>query len=228
MIDWTKLTKNPIDEKVSQLINKELREKREVLCTTYRDYLYDQIRGKRVLDIGVVEHSIEHMQKEQWLHKSIVKHSEYCVGVDIVSDLVDVLNEQGYNVKNVDATSKEYLGEKFDVVIIGDVIEHVENPVDLMRFAKRHCAEGGKIIVSTPNPFYYQIVFDVIKKSTFVANFEHTTWVTPSMAMEIARRAELDFSGYKFFSKCRRFPEGILEKKFPEIFKDKYCYVFTL
>lgn len=228
MFDWTKVTKNPIDVDTTNKMLNYIKNKREVLCKTYRDYLFDEIRDKKVLDIGVVEHSIEHMESDGWLHKKIVENSSYCIGVDIVSDLVNILNERGYNVKDVDATSDIYIGEKFDVVVIGDVIEHVNNPIKLLEFAKRHLNENGKIIVSTPNVFYYKNVLQVLTKSTYIANFEHTMWITPSMALEMARRSGLMLDSYKLFSKCHRFPEGFLEKKFPELLKDKLCFIFKL
>jgi len=228
MFDWTKITKNPIDVEITDTILGYIKSKRDVLCKTYRGFLFDEIKDKKVLDIGVVEHSIEHMESDGWLHKKIVEKSSYCVGIDIVSDLVKVLNERGYNVKDVDATSDIYIGEKFDIIIIGDVIEHVNDPIKLLEFAKRHCNKNGKIIVSTPNVFYYKNVLQVLKKTTFIANFQHTMWITPSMALEMARRSSLNFYGYRFFSKCHRFPQGILERKFPELLKDKLCFIFTL
>lgn len=79
MFDWTKITKNPIDADITNKMLNYMKNKREVLCKTYRDYLFDEIRGKKVLDIGVVEHSIEHMESDGWLHKKIVENSSYCI-----------------------------------------------------------------------------------------------------------------------------------------------------
>lgn len=227
MINWTELTKNPIDEIIGVKILNELKSKRKINCNQlYRDYLKQEIKNKNVLDIGVAEHDVIHINRKDWQHKFIVDNSKYCVGVDIIDELVQLLSSQGYNIKNVDATSDLYIGETFDVVIIGDVIEHVENPVALMKFAKRHCSIGGKIIVATPNPFFYKNFLQVINTTTFVANFEHISWITPSMALEIARRSGLEFYEYLFFIKCKRPFRKILNTKFPEILNDRLYYVF--
>ena len=66
-----------------------------------------------------------------------------CVGVDIISDLVEQLVKDGFDVVCEDATSDAYLGQTFDVVYIGDVIEYVSYPSRLLNFAKRHLVPGG-------------------------------------------------------------------------------------
>lgn len=43
----------------------------------------------------------------------------------------------------------------FETVLIGDVIEHVANPLLLLCEANRVLKDGGRLIVSTPNPYYY-------------------------------------------------------------------------
>ena len=42
-------------------------------------------------------------------------------------------------------------GKRFDVVILGHVLEHVAAPVDLLRRASALVAPGGRLIVSVPN-----------------------------------------------------------------------------
>lgn len=40
---------------------------------------------------------------------------------------------------------------KFDIVMLADVIEHVRDPVELLRLARAHVAESGVMIVVTPD-----------------------------------------------------------------------------
>ena len=103
-------------------------------------------------------------------------------------EYAEVLQQRGFDIRYCDATSEEYLGEKFDTVVLGDVIEHVNNPVDLIRFAKRHLNPGGEIIAKTPNPYYIDHVKKCAKNRDFVS-LDHLAWYTPTMALEIAERA---------------------------------------
>ncbi|WP_434049447.1 class I SAM-dependent methyltransferase [Marinobacter salarius] len=42
--------------------------------------------------------------------------------------------------------------ESFDVVLAGELIEHLEVPVDFLRDCYRSLKPGGRIVLSTPNP----------------------------------------------------------------------------
>lgn len=60
------------------------------------------------------------------------------------------LRSDGYNVRLMDAESLR-LGEKFDVVIAGEIIEHLPNPGRFLERARAHLADGGELIVTVPN-----------------------------------------------------------------------------
>ncbi len=149
-------------------------------------------RHQRVLDIGVVSHSARYFADPGWRHGRIAQVAGYCLGLDILAPLVDELNQQGLNVRCVDATSDVDLGERFDLVFIGDVIEHVENPSALLRFSARHLAASGRLFVSTPNPFSRKFVRQFFRQGLMVVNLDHLSWLTPTMALELARRTGLD------------------------------------
>lgn len=219
-----KKTTNPNDEKTRTEMLQFLTNIQEFKQEKFDLFLKNKIYNKRVLDIGVVEHDISYIDRKGWVHKQIKENSKYCVGVDILCDLVEVLNKKGYTVHCMDATSDEYIGEKFDVVYIGDVIEHVNNPVNLIKFAKRHLLEGGEIIVSTPNPYFYRYIRQHSKIKTVIDNFEHICWITPTMANEIARRAGVIFDKSIFLvskNKIRRY----LQKKSPENYSKSFIYM---
>ena len=62
-------------------------------------------------------------------------------------ELREHYNAKGFDFRHVDATSDVDLGDRFDRVFIGDVIEHVNDPVALLNFAKRHLQPNGRILV---------------------------------------------------------------------------------
>lgn len=148
-------------------------------------------QGQTVLDIGMVGHVIENSTKANWRHDSIRKEATHTVGIDIVEDAVLELRLKGYDVRLVDATSDVDIGERFNRVSMGDVIEHVDNPVALLRFAVRHLAENGLIVCTTPNPLFLENVLSVLRNGVMLANAEHISWITPTNALELANRAGL-------------------------------------
>lgn len=144
-MDWTKTTDNPVDAEMHKTILEYLVKIRNFKDLTQKDWIINEVKNKKVLDIGIAEHDISHMNRPNWKHKYIRDNAEYCLGLDIIEPLVIELNKRGYNVVHMDATSDENIGELFDIINIGDVIEHVNDPIKLMMFAKRHLAPNGKI-----------------------------------------------------------------------------------
>ena len=196
-MDWTRGDGNPLNKYSTKQVRLFLLKHRVINKRgNLKDIVLKKVQGKKVLDIGVCEHSMVHINSDSWIHGKISKLAKYCLGVDIIPDLINHLNKKGYNCIVADATSNKYLGEKFDIINIGDVIEHVNDPVKLLEFAKRHLKKNGRILVSTPNPFFIKTLLEIPRKSTLVANLEHISWITPSMALEISRRAGLKLDKY--------------------------------
>lgn len=85
------------------------------------------------------------------LHKRIAAVAERCVGVDNWEQGVQELSAQGYDMVLGDAESFE-LNERFDVVVLCEVMEHVSNPGLVISNIRKHLVEGGRMIITTPNP----------------------------------------------------------------------------
>lgn len=197
MIDWTKFTKDPVDQGVRSALREWLLTRRHELPNNdYDAFLVNQVKGKSVLDIGVCEHTSERMNSTRWKHRLIKDNAARCVGVDIIEDLVVSLVAKGFDVVCEDATSDAYLGQTFDVVHIGDVIEHVTDPSRLLLFAARHLAPGGSIFVRTPNPHNFDYQRRARLQGISLENMEHVSYIVPFHALELARRTGLQFSGY--------------------------------
>lgn len=224
-MNWTHISDNPVEPEVHKKILRYLKNIRKYQQQNKKEWLIKEIKNKRVLDIGMAEHDLSHMNSPSWKHNYIRDNAEYCLGLDILEHLVIELKSRGYNVVHMDATSDQNIGELFDIVNIGDVIEHVNDPIKLMLFAKRHLKPSGKIIVSTPNPYFYKYIYRCLKETTFIANFEHNFWITPSMALEIARRSELEFSEYLFFISKNQL-KAYIQKKAPELIFSDFTYIF--
>ena len=222
-MDWTRYTTDPCDTDTQLKIHSHLEKIRVIAGKDDVSWLLKQVDGKSCLDIGCIEHDLSYTDKPSWKHKKIMETASHVVGVDILEAYAKVLNERGYDIRVCDATSDKYLGEKFDTVVMGDVIEHVENPVNLVRFAIRHLNDDGKVIVKTPNPYYIDNIIKFAKSQDFV-NFEHIAWFTPTMALELSRRAECKLSAYVVFPRKRPWSK-IFSKT--DIFTRDFAYIFS-
>lgn len=203
MFDWTAQTKDPSNKQVGRQLQAFLVSLTAFYTGSRADFLRDYFHNMRVLDIGAGEHDPSYYREDRWEHGIITKVAAYSLGVDINQEVCDHYTAKGYQFRCVDATSQTDLGERFDRVFMGDVVEHVNNPVALLQFGKRHLNTGGRILLSTPNPFALSYLTGRRRRGDmpfFIVNFEHTCWVTPTNANELARRAGLQFTRM-YFSK---------------------------
>jgi SAM-dependent methyltransferase len=211
-LDWTTVSDDPNNREAKAAVRGWLKAAQRVHTgNDLLGHIENLVRGKRVLDIGVVSHSARYFDLPDWRHGRIHKAARYCVGIDILEPLVNELNNRGFNVRCVDATSEVDMGERFDVVFIGDVVEHVDNAVLLLKFAARHLAPGGSLYVTTPNPFSRKFFRQFKREGVMVVNLDHIAWITPTLAMELGRRAGIALTAYHL---VKRFsPAALMVKR---------------
>ena len=141
---WTEISINPNLPEVLRFRSSQLNEARGRPVPERIEFFSDAARNRRVLDVGVVNHMAETSQDPAWLHGRLVEVAAYCRGVDILEDETRKLREKGYNVTQCDITSDpEAVDELFDVVVCGELIEHLGNPGGLFSAAVRLLAPGG-------------------------------------------------------------------------------------
>jgi SAM-dependent methyltransferase len=153
-------------------------------------FLEERCRGRLVLDIGCVAHDVERMKSPNWLHGRIAAVAQRCVGVDVLSDGVAAMQQRGYEVVLQD------LGEgigpladiaPFDVIVAGELIEHVEAINMLFNVASEALAPDGEMIITTPNPYAPHRV-RAAQLGIIWENVDHILYAFPSGIAELAER----------------------------------------
>lgn len=72
-------------------------------------------------------------------------------GVDTDAQAVDRARQRGLDVRFGTLSDQSYPDSTFDVVTMTHVIEHVHDPVALLRECRRILKPGGRLVVHTPN-----------------------------------------------------------------------------
>ena len=159
-------------------------------------FLAEQARGKRVLDLGVVNHTTESAVSANWLHDHIRAVAAYCLGLDILASAVKELRDRGYNVEVFDITSDSHLGESFDLIVAGEIIEHLGAPQALFEFARTHLAPGGQLMISTPHPYFFPRAM-MFFRGRDNESVDHIGMFFPSAVAELAERSGLRLAEYR-------------------------------
>ncbi len=84
---------------------------------------------------------------------------------------------------------------------------------------RRSLHSGGKLLISTPNPWYWRNVVKAALMSHVKTNPEHTSWMCPETLRQIADRYGFQVSEITFGSRYLRdkivpIPKGIRHTSF--------------
>lgn len=111
-------------------------------------WLIENAKGNTILDVGFVG-----SKSEPLVHLMIRQNNPYSkvVGCDIDESSIHVLNLQNTLVSDVHFLP--FVGSSFDVVVLGEFVEHFYNLPPLLKEVARVTRNGGKVLLTTPNPY---------------------------------------------------------------------------
>lgn len=157
-------------------------------------------KDKSVIHVGCADH-IELIEKKRkkntWLHEILMNNASRCAGIDLnpesISYMKDKLNIP--NVHCIDITRDkvpEILNLKWDYLLLGEVLEHIGDPVSFLRSVRdiyRGVAE--KILITVPNGFCYENLINTFKQRELI-NSDHKYWFTPYTISKVMAEADLE------------------------------------
>ena len=129
------------------------------------------VDGKVVLDIGCggTKNSFS------LLHERISSVAKENVGIEINRKFVEIMKKHGHNVVLADAENFN-LGRKFDVIVAGEIIEHLSNFKGFLESCARHMRKDSKLIITTPNVFNIDNIYVIFLKKILPKMGDHTVW----------------------------------------------------
>jgi SAM-dependent methyltransferase len=172
----------------------------ELQDVTPKDRLLIELaRGRKVLDLGCIDHSAETALDlgDSWLHSQLRQVADQLVGIDQLADDAATLNERGYDIRIADVERLD-LGESFDLVVAGDLIEHLSNPGLFLQSVAEHLDGEGALVVTTPNPFNVEQFAQALFRNQIMANLEHTMWLDPRVMHELVARSPFEIVDFKW------------------------------
>jgi ubiquinone/menaquinone biosynthesis C-methylase UbiE len=131
----------------AEVVHEVVEAKRSAVCYAFMVGLVtkrtNKVGDKRILDIGCGDGSFAIRLR---------KYSEV-FGIDISQKAIDLARKAGLSAYRTDISREKlpFGSEYFDVVYMGDVIEHLLNPDFAICEVLRVLKQGGFLVLSTPN-----------------------------------------------------------------------------
>lgn len=122
------------------------------------DFIKKACEGKKVLHLGCTNYPYtkQSIESEMLLHFELEKVARELYGFDFDDAGLDILREA--NIKNLYQANLENLAnvaldETFDVIIAGEMIEHLSNPGLFLKGIKRFMNAETELIITTINAY---------------------------------------------------------------------------
>lgn len=161
------------------------------------DFIDREFSGRDVIHVGCVDHLPvidRKISTDRWIHGRITDVAKRCIGFDINSEGIEYL-KQKHSITNVvyhDACEgpPEDLGEgQWDYMFIGEVVEHIDNPVQfLSTIRKRWDGKVRQLVLTIPNAFRLAN-FRNARSGYELINSDHRFWFSPFTISKIVVRA---------------------------------------
>jgi SAM-dependent methyltransferase len=120
-------------------------------------YLVSLAREQRTIHVGFVDSGCWdfHDRFDAWLHGHLAASAASLVGVDVDGAGVAEARRRGFEAHIADCTNPAAVAalgiEPGDLVVAGEVIEHLDNPGGFLAGLHVLVKPGGRLVLTTPN-----------------------------------------------------------------------------
>jgi SAM-dependent methyltransferase len=120
-------------------------------------YLCDLATGRRVVHVGFVDAGCQMLNEQSgaWLHEHLARTASELIGLDLDRAGVEDARGRGYEAHAVDCRDVDAVRAlglpPADLVVAGEVIEHLDDPGSFLDGLHALVAPGGLLVVTTPN-----------------------------------------------------------------------------
>ncbi len=121
------------------------------------EFLTRLVIGRRVVHVGFSDAGCQEMQAGAgtWLHRHLATTAASLVGLDLDEAGVEAARRAGFDAHAVDCQDADAVASlglaPADVVIAGEVIEHLEAPGPFLDALRPLVRPGGLLVLTTPN-----------------------------------------------------------------------------
>ena len=164
-------------------------------------------------------------------------------GIEINDEAINSLRSKGFKTYHRDITKPLNINNNFDIILILDVLEHLFDPLQLLKEAKNITNKNGYIIVTTP--LYFDILdrLKILFTGSIISmdnlcygkdiyskfrsyNYDHIRFFRPKDILEIGERLDLFVDKIEFTSTAYMGESRFIKYLF-RIIANKYTVYFN-
>lgn len=192
------------------------------------EFIEDLVKKTEIIHLGFADHIevIEKkIEKNIWFHSRLLQCASRCVGIDINKTATDFVRSK-LNINDVYSIdiSREELpaaitNSHYRYLILGELIEHIDNPVlflELIRNKFKNLVD--EIVITAPNALRWNNLKFVFKQTELI-NSDHRYWFTPYTLSKILFQAgynDMEFYMVESFKPEKHsFFKSFLYQKYP-------------
>jgi ubiquinone/menaquinone biosynthesis C-methylase UbiE len=172
------------------------------------EFLLEKCRGKKVLHLGCTNYPYTEnsLKDNSLLHIKLNEISSELYGFDFDQKGIDILESKGY--KNLYQADLEHLenvnlNQTFDVIIAGEMIEHLSNPGLFLRGIQRFMNVETSLIITTINAYCAMRYAIYALRGRGGANEpvhpDHVSYYSYSTLNLVIKREGLDVRNFLFY-----------------------------
>ncbi len=158
-------------------------------------WIVERCKGRKVLHVGCTDYpfTAPKFANGTLLHQEMAPVAAKLVGIDLDEPSIRFLTEKGVpDLHVVDAANVKVLLEQIgfepDLVVAGEVIEHLNEPQAFLRGLRSAMSERASLIVSIPNAFHYLGIINILLGREKV-HPDHVAYYSVGTITETLRRA---------------------------------------
>lgn len=139
------------------------------------------VEGEFILDVGCSVGLVASL---------VQKKGEFVVGIDLDKRKLNVAHKMNRELELIVCSSLNlpFKERVFDSVILGEIIEHVENPYKLLRTSNRVLKQNGILVLTTPNGLRISQIIRALSRKTIPLWGQHFYEFTPSTISSMVKR----------------------------------------
>jgi len=121
-------------------------------------------------------------------------------GFEINSNIIDLARENLTSVVegNIEIDPIPFENRSFDYIILGDVLEHLINPIQTLQKLKKYLRKDGVLLVTTPNIKHWSVTYNLIFKDNWeykewgILDYSHLRFFTKKSLMDLLRKNQIN------------------------------------